>query len=595
MEFYTLVFPTSTASLTRITTLVDGSETTAIIDSASSVSILNSDLIDDILIKPLQFQVRVVGVTDNTQSVLGWAKINLSFPDSEQVFPLNVYVVSSFKFSLLLGTDFFTKYKVDIDYEDQLVGIQNDMIPMLPLSAVKIPHQISPSNESHCLNTLLQDVNVNNIDEKMLPTSTIVNIDLTEQIILPAYSFKFISIPRPCNLGDINVIQSCDLSDISNHILIPDILLRKEYSDNFQLVVFNITEKDLSVPKGRSIVTIEIFPKLDIEEVNVNNVELGIPQCKYETAHFEAILKCIHPSATYYEREKLGKVLTSFPECFAREGEFSYINCYKHKIQLIEDFKPVRRVPYRKPPHLEEFETKKVEELLQKGIIRPSFSEWSAGTVLVEQGHKSKEGKSIRFCIDYRGLNRNTVKDNFYIGNISSYFDWIGNRSNFMSVIDLEKGFYGVPLDEDSKHLTAFVTNKGLYEFTRLPFGVCNGSSSFSRAMAMVLCGLLWKKCVNFIDDCIFADTNFSVNVNNIQAVLVRFRKYGVKISLKKSEFLSPKIKILGHYVTKNGVEVEPEKTKPIMDIPPPDNRKKLKEFSRQRKLFSEIYSVLCG
>jgi len=228
---------------------------------------------------------------------------------------------------------------------------------------------------------------------------------------------------------------------------------------------------------------------------------------------------------------------------------------------------------------LEIFVRDKVKELLDKKVIRPSHSAWGMGVVIIEDGHKSGQTKTPRFCIDYRPLNAQIHKDAFPIPNVQTVFDWIGRRSKYLSIMDCEKGFWGLPLDESSIPLTAFISHSGLFEWVRMPFGVCNGSSAYQRAMSMILSGLLWEKILAFIDDIIAADNSIQEHIQNLDLVFQRFRTYGVKLSVNKSIFLSKQLKILGHIITPEGIIADDSKILAILSMPPPTNKKALLSF----------------
>ena len=136
--------------------------------------------------------------------------------------------------------------------------------------------------------------------------------------------------------------------------------------------------------------------------------------------------------------------------------------------------------------------------MLKYYIIEPSISPWSSPIVLV----KKKDTDKTRFCIDYRKWNKVTIKDSFPIPNIEEILDSLGN-TKFYSTLDLGKGFFQIAMDEKSKQFTAFTCKNGLFEFKKLPFGLKNNPSLFSRIMQHVLAGLNRKICINYIDDII--------------------------------------------------------------------------------------------
>ena len=121
-----------------------------------------------------------------------------------------------------------------------------------------------------------------------------------------------------------------------------------------------------------------------------------------------------------------------------------------------------------------------VDEMLDQGIIQPSVSPWSSPIVLVPK----KDGSS-RFCVDYRRLNSGSRKDVYLLPRIDDILDTLG-QTKFFSSLDLCSGYWQIEMHPDSRPKTAFVTHRGLHEFVRLPFGLCNGPSTFQRLMEVV-------------------------------------------------------------------------------------------------------------
>ncbi|OXA38364.1 Retrovirus-related Pol polyprotein from transposon opus [Folsomia candida] len=285
-------------------------------------------------------------------------------------------------------------------------------------------------------------------------------------------------------------------------------------------------------------------------------IESNLPQPTHtDKSHLEKLLSRIHPEAPSEEKEEIAKVLTEYQDVFSKPGEIGLVNCYKHKIQLIEGAKPVKKAPYRKPAHLEKFERETVQDLLNKGIIRPSHSPWASGVVIVTEGHKNSEGqKSPRLAVDYRNLNSQIQQDSFPLLNIQTVLDWIGSRANFISVMDCSKGFWSIPLEEESIPLTSFICSSGLFEFLRLPFGISTGSQAMQRVISIILCGLMWESVLAFIDDIILADKTIQNHVRHLRATLARFREH-------------------------EGISADMSKVSAILKIPPPQKPNQLKEL----------------
>ena len=154
-----------------------------------------------------------------------------------------------------------------------------------------------------------------------------------------------------------------------------------------------------------------------------------------------------------------------------------------------------------------------VNEMEERGIVQPSSSPWASPVVLVPK----KDG-SMRFCVDFRRLNSITRKDVYPLPRVDDILDTLGNAQYF-TTLDLASGYWQVPLDDDARPKSAFTTHQGLYEFVRMPFGLCNAPATFQRAMQSVLAGLEWRDCFVYIDDILVASATFEEHLQQLEQV----------------------------------------------------------------------------
>jgi hypothetical protein len=192
--------------------------------------------------------------------------------------------------------------------------------------------------------------------------------------------------------------------------------------------------------------------------------------------------------------------------------------------------------------------------MMRDDVIEESSSPWSSPIVLV----KKKDG-STRFCVDYRRLNSVTRKDAYPLPRMEDILDSLSGATAF-STIDMASGYWQCEVAESDREKTAFTTGDGLYQFKVLPFGLCNGPSTFQRLMDLVLSGAQWKSCLVYLDDVIIFGRDFREHIERLTDVLVRLRKAGLKVKPEKCQIMKPNVKFLGHVVSKNGVATDPKK-----------------------------------
>ena len=142
---------------------------------------------------------------------------------------------------------------------------------------------------------------------------------------------------------------------------------------------------------------------------------------------------------------------------------------------------PVRQVPYRIPYAQREEMMKEVQRMEEMGVVQPSKSDWASPVVMVPK----KDGTQ-RFCVDFRKVNSISKFDAYPMARIDDIIDRLG-RARYLSTIDLTRGYWQVPLSEESRKKTAFTTPTGLYEFTTMPFGLHGAPATFQRMMDRII------------------------------------------------------------------------------------------------------------
>lgn len=180
--------------------------------------------------------------------------------------------------------------------------------------------------------------------------------------------------------------------------------------------------------------------------------------------------------------------------------------------------------------------------------------------------------------MNYRKVNEATQKDAYPLPKIEECLDTLSG-SKLFSTLDLLSGYHQFEVNEKDRPRTAFITKYGLFEYTRMPFGLCNAPSTFQRGMELVLRRLQWVTLLIYLDDVIITGKTFKEHLNNLGEVLSRFRKFGLKLKPTKCSLYRKEVLFLGHVVGKDGVRANPSLVQDVEKWPVPQNLKELQAF----------------
>ncbi|GJU03395.1 putative reverse transcriptase domain-containing protein [Tanacetum coccineum] len=230
------------------------------------------------------------------------------------------------------------------------------------------------------------------------------------------------------------------------------------------------------------------------------------------------------------------------------------------QIDLIPGAAPIARAPYRLAPSEMKELSEQLKELSDKGFIRPSSSPWGAPVLFV----KKKDG-SFRMCIDYRELNKLTVKNRYPLPRIDDLFDQLQGSSVY-SKIDLRSGYHQLRVREEDILKTAFRTRYGHYEFQVMPFGLTNAPAIFMDLMNRVCKPYLDKFVIVFIDDILIYSKNKQEHEEHLKLILKLLKKEELYAKFSKCEFWIPKVQFLSHVIDSKGIHVDPAKIESIKD-----------------------------
>ena len=231
----------------------------------------------------------------------------------------------------------------------------------------------------------------------------------------------------------------------------------------------------------------------------------------------------------------------------------------------------IRSRPYQVPQSLRETIREEVDTMTKMGIIEKSNSPYASPVVIV----KKKDGKN-RFCVDYRKMNAATVIDNEPIPNMEEIIAEVGGAEVF-SKIDLCKGYWQIPVREEDRAKTAFVTPDGQYEFKVLPFGMVNAPALFTRMMRNLLDGL--PNVVHYIDDILIFSSSWDEHLQDVRRVLTALRAAHLTAKPTKCYFGCNKVEFLGHMIGEGKISPTPEGIEKVLRAARPTTKKEVRAF----------------
>jgi hypothetical protein len=262
--------------------------------------------------------------------------------------------------------------------------------------------------------------------------------------------------------GDLKLDREVHVWDgLENHIIGYDIL--KELGSNVDLRNMKLTLRD------------EILPLYTNSQMNLI-LDVNSLTESSSKAHPvpDAIISQVVKLPSEYQQQAV-TLFKDFSELF-RTDILGTSKRFQHEIYL-SDPTPIRTMPYRISPALYPQVQEKIQEMLEKGVIRHSNSPWSSPVVLIK-----KKENSLRLCLDYRKINEKTRHDSFPIPRVQKVLDALQGERYF-ATLDLSNGFWQIPMRQSDVPITAFSVQNGHFECLKMPQGQRNATATFSRCM----------------------------------------------------------------------------------------------------------------
>ena len=243
------------------------------------------------------------------------------------------------------------------------------------------------------------------------------------------------------------------------------------------------------------------------------------------------------------------------------------------EIKTEEGAVPPNKPPYRLSPKEHEELQAQIDDLLAQGHIRPSQSPYGAPVLFVPK----KDGR-WRMCIDYRALNKQTIRDRYPLPRIDDLLDRLGRAQHF-STLDLASGYHQIAVKTTDIPKTAFRTQRGHFEFLVMPFGVTNAPATFQRMMNAVFKEELDTFVLVYLDDILVFSRTLEEHISHLRTALRKLRDAKLFARLHKCSFFQEKVEYLGFDVSRNGIQPSPDKVRTVVEWPRPQGVRDVRSF----------------
>jgi ribonuclease HI len=249
----------------------------------------------------------------------------------------------------------------------------------------------------------------------------------------------------------------------------------------------------------------------------------------------------------------------------------------QHRIPIKENQKPFRQKLRRINPKLLPLIEKEIKKMYDAKIIVPlRFSKWVSNLVPT-----CKKTGEIRLCIDFRNLNKASLKDNYPLPKMDHLLQRVVG-SSLISLLDGFSGYNQVLVHPDDQEKTAFTTPWGTFMYVKMPFGLMNMGATFQRAMDIAFIEELGKFIIVYLDDVTVFSQSDDEHLRHLRRVFEKCRKFRISLNPKKCLFGLEEGKLLGHIISKEGIRIDPSRIEAILKLEHPRNLKELQSFIGQ-------------
>ena len=515
----------------------------SLIDTGAQISLISESIfkkIDSSLVlekhKP---EIILRGVTGHELKTI--KRVFIKFKIGTKLLTHEFHVVKNLNKSIILGIDFLNSHKAKLDFSKRTLAIGKQIVLLKTQSEME---------KSAC---------------------TIVYVK-RKRTIAPM-SVAFIELGVRKQIKGSFVLVPLDNSPVLRDqpgVMVPNTVVKG--SNSIIVPLLNETGRSLTLKAGEGFGILEPLDETDISCVDSmsQDNESGCTA----TNHPDNSSDVDYSKVPLESQDAFRDLLQDYAHLFAKSDlELGCTNVVKMSLNT-GNSAPIKQRPYRLPFSQRPILDKHLDELLEAGIIRPSKSPWSSPIIMVPR----KDGGSPRMCVDYRKLNKVLVHNSFPLPNINDILTSMHGAKVF-SCIDLKSGYYQIEMEEADKEKTAFITHRSLFEFNRLPFGLASAPPIFQHLIQNVIGSAQNVYAIAYLDYIIVYSKTYEEHLTHLRDIFERLDKANLKMKPSKCNFFEERVKYLGHVISGNGIEPDPEKVQAIEQLQPPTTVKEVRSI----------------
>lgn len=494
-----------------VTIKTDGSfePCTFLVDTQADVSIFKCSSLKCNIFVDTYSKIKIKGITNSTLESLG--TINLKLFLKKHITHAFHLVSDEFNIKTdgILGKDFLNFYNCLINYQDMSLTID-------------------PYHTCHVFN---------------------ISQGPTEDTLI---------IPARCETVRCFKIETSEDCVVDNCELAPGVYLARTIVNPEKAIirVINTTDTPQIISK-----TLQCFEPLSSFNCYSALTAVNTERC-------EKIKNIINNNTPKQFKLPVSTLIDSFSDVFALPDDKMTINNFYSQKFTMSNNTPIYTKNYRTPYSKKKEIEKQVNKLIENDLIETCTAPYNSPIILVPK--KSTDiTKKWRMCIDYRKVNKALIPDRYPLPRIDDILDNLG-RAVFFSVLDLYNGFHQIPIEKNSRDITAFSTEQGNFRWKVLPFGLSVSPNSFVRMMNLAFSGLPADSLFIYMDDIIVLGKSEKDHIKNLETTFARCREKNLKLNPNKCHFFKTEVLFLGHICSKNGIKPDPSKFASIQNYPTP-------------------------